>query len=129
MSDIKLVYFNLRGRAEAARFTLAQAGVDYEDVRVTREEWVKLKPGKESIYHNKFPLSSTYSFLEYTFGQLPGLEYKGEKIGQSMAITRFLGREFGLAGKDNWTQAKVDEVIDSVSDLINSKYREVLWHT
>ena len=46
-----------------------------------------------------------------------------------MAITRFLGREFGLAGKDNWTQAKVDEVIDSVSDLINSKYREVLWHT
>ena len=126
MSDIKLVYFNLRGRAEAARFTLAQAGVDYEDVRVTREEWVKLKPGKKRVLPSKRKTFRHINFLEYTFGQLPGLEYKGEKIGQSMAITRFLGREFGLAGKDNWTQAKVDEVIDSVSDLINSKYREVL---
>ena len=66
MSDIKLVYFNLRGRAEAARFTLAQAGVDYEDVRVTREEWVKLKPGKKRVLPSKRRTFRHVNFLEYT---------------------------------------------------------------
>ena len=34
MSDIKLVYFNVKGRAETARLILAHAGVEYEDKRI-----------------------------------------------------------------------------------------------
>ena len=43
---IKLFYFNARGRAELARLILAQAGVEYEDVRFPREDWPKHKPSK-----------------------------------------------------------------------------------
>ena len=38
MSGIKLIYFNLMGRAEVTRLILAQAGVSYEDKRIEMEE-------------------------------------------------------------------------------------------
>ena len=34
MSELKLTYYNLRGRGETARLILAQAGVHYEDERL-----------------------------------------------------------------------------------------------
>ena len=46
MSSYKLYYFNARSYAELIRFVFAQAGVRYEDVRLSVEEWSKLKPGK-----------------------------------------------------------------------------------
>ena len=46
MPSYKLTYFNLRGRAELARLVFAAAGVEYEDKRINREEWAKLKPSK-----------------------------------------------------------------------------------
>jgi glutathione S-transferase len=47
--NIKLVYFNARGRAELARLILAQAGADYEDKRVERSDWAAIKPSE--IYY------------------------------------------------------------------------------
>ena len=41
---IKLFYFNAEGRAELTRMILAQAGVEFEDVRLTRDEWSAMKP-------------------------------------------------------------------------------------
>ena len=48
MGNIKLIYFNLRGRAELARLILAQAGEEYEDKRVewASDDWASLKPCK-----------------------------------------------------------------------------------
>ena len=43
MSGIKLIYFNLMGRAEVTRLILAQAGVSYEDKRIEIEVWPALK--------------------------------------------------------------------------------------
>lgn len=43
---IKLFYFDTRGRGEALRVILHQAKVDFEDVRLTQEEWAKLKSGE-----------------------------------------------------------------------------------
>ena len=48
MSTYKLHYFDVRGLAEGIRFIFAQAGVQYEDLRHTREEWGKMKPGERS---------------------------------------------------------------------------------
>ena len=44
--EIKLTYFNARGRAEPSRLLMAYSGVEYEDHRITREEWPELKPSK-----------------------------------------------------------------------------------
>merc|ERR1711892_934545 len=100
MSGIKLTYFNLKGRAELARLILAQAGVDYEDCRIQREEWSELK--------KTFPL-----------GQLPVLEMDGQTLGQSMTIARYLARRFGLAGKNDLDAAEADQAVDAVTDLVN----------
>lgn len=44
MPQYKLTYFQLRGKAEAIRMTLSIAGVEFEDVRVSIDDWVsKLK--------------------------------------------------------------------------------------
>ena len=48
--QVKLIYFNLRGRAEMARLILAQAGVDYEDKRVDKEEWAEMKKSEEILF-------------------------------------------------------------------------------
>ena len=53
-TKIKLTYFNVRGRAEPARLILAQAGVDYQDIRIEREDWPKVKPSKLSKYCPNF---------------------------------------------------------------------------
>ena len=48
MPTYKLFYVNARGRAEIVRLTFAQADVEYEDFRISREEWPKYKLGKEA---------------------------------------------------------------------------------
>merc|ERR1719357_1105271 len=101
MSDIKLTYFYGKGRAEISRLILAFAGAQYEDNRITFEEFKDLKP-----------------YLSYS--QVPRLEYKGEVIYQSRTIARFLANEFGLAGKNNTEKAQADEVVDAVVDLQNA---------
>jgi len=97
-TNIKLTYFNVRGRAEPSRLILAQAGVDYEDFRFEREDWPK--------YKAKTPC-----------GQVPVLNYNGVEISQSMAIARFLANEFGLAGKTNLEKARADMIVDCVGDM------------
>ena len=46
MPNYKLTYFNGRGRAELIRLIFAQAGVEYEDNRIVKEQWMELKPSK-----------------------------------------------------------------------------------
>ena len=41
MSTYKLYYFNARGSAEPIRIIFAQAGVEYRDYRMEREQWAK----------------------------------------------------------------------------------------
>jgi glutathione S-transferase len=99
MSTYKLTYFNGRGRAEVSRLIFAAAGQKYEDARFEREQWPNLKP--------QTPL-----------GQVPVLEVNGVKLPQSISIARFLAKQFNLAGKDNFDQAKVDAVVDTIGDLM-----------
>jgi glutathione S-transferase len=99
MSTYKLYYFNARGRAEVSRLILAVAGQNYEDIRYERDQW----PAHKS---------------EMPLGQVPVLEFDGVKLPQSGAITRFLAQQFNLAGKDNFEQAKVDAVVDTMNDLM-----------
>ena len=50
MPKYKLTYFAGRGRGENARLLFAKAGVQYEDNRVTFEQWGALKPSKSRLF-------------------------------------------------------------------------------
>jgi glutathione S-transferase len=98
MPSYKVIYFNATGRAETMRMIFKVAGVEFEDVRLEREQFTpELKAG-------------------LPFGQLPVLEVDGVKLGQSAACARYLARKFNLAGKTEWEQAQVDMVADCFDD-------------
>ncbi|CAF1356673.1 unnamed protein product [Adineta steineri] len=99
MSTYKLYYFNTRGRAEVARLIFIAADQKFEDIRYEHSEW--------SSHKNEMPLE-----------QMPVLEVDGVKLPQSGAIARFLAKQFHLAGKDNFEQAKVDAVVDTIADAM-----------
>uniref|UniRef100_A0A1B0GKQ7 GST N-terminal domain-containing protein n=1 Tax=Lutzomyia longipalpis TaxID=7200 RepID=A0A1B0GKQ7_LUTLO len=43
MPNYKVIYFNVKALAEPLRFLLAYGGIEFEDLRVSREEWPTLK--------------------------------------------------------------------------------------
>lgn len=54
MPSYKLTYYNGRGLGELVRLTFVAAGVTYEDKRVNKTEWEKLKDGEYiSILHSQ----------------------------------------------------------------------------
>ncbi|XP_070540879.1 glutathione S-transferase-like [Ptychodera flava] len=107
--SIKLTYFPLPGRAEAARLCFSHAGVDFEDKRVTFEEWGAMKAAMAGDDGPLFKLDS-----------LPWLEVDGDEISQSMAITRYAASVTGLDGKTSIEKAKVDMILSAHEDLNDS---------
>nr|UOU03302.1 glutathione S-transferase sigma 12/13-2 [Brachionus rubens] len=103
----KLTYFNGRGRAELTRLIFTAAGAQFEDHRIEFSSWPAI--GKADA-----PL-----------GQLPYLTVDGVKIPQSVAFARLIAKRFKMAGSDDLEQAKVDAVVDSVTDLQNAYYLKV----
>ena len=72
----KVVYFNIQGRAQSFRYLLAHKGVEYEDVRITFEEWGAAKS------------DGTYTAPG---GQLPAyIDADGTKRSQQLAILNYL---------------------------------------
>ena len=136
MGKIKLFYFDARGRAELSRLILAQAGQEYEDVRIKREDWAAMKPSKifwrlifqSNIYRiqvliihcDDICMSRNY-VSDMPGGQLPVLEIDGVKIGQSISIARFLANKFNLSGKTEIEKAQADMILDCIQDIGNGK--------
>lgn len=54
-------------------------------------------------------------------GQMPVLEYKGKRAHQSIAMTRYLAKQVGLAGSDDWENLVIDTAVDTINDLRLSK--------
>ena len=98
MPNYKLIYYNGRGRAELSRFLFAQAGVAYEDNRVTGEELQVLKPSLPT-------------------GLVPVLEVDGKMLAGSGPIALYLAEEFGLAGSNNFQKAEICNLLDITNDL------------
>jgi glutathione S-transferase len=100
MTKPKLTYFDAPvSRGEECRLALHLAGVDFEDVRLNREQWMALRP--------KTP-----------FGGLPLFELPGKPVlAQSNAILVYLGREHGLHPTDNFEAARHEAMMAHVEDL------------
>ena len=52
------------------------------------------------------------------YKQVPVLEIDGKRICCSVAISRYLAKEFGLIGKTSFDAAKADELMDVTTDLL-----------
>lgn len=113
MPHYKLTYFNIRARAEPIRIAFAYAGVEYEDIRITKDpaekEWLPFKKT------GKCP-----------FGQIPILEVDGTTLAQARTILRYVAREVGLAPKDSLQLARAEMIIDKLNELENAKVCAIL---
>ena len=102
-SDYKLIYFDTPGRAEAIRMIFKYCGVKFEDQRLTKDEWSKLKKELPLEYH-----------------QLPALVENGKYYVQSQAILEKLGLKFNLLPiSDPFEMTEVITILGAVNDLFD----------
>ena len=99
MPTYKLYYFQGRGLAELTRWIFIQAGVPYEDVRLSKEEWAEFK--------SKTP-----------YGGIPVLEIDGKLYGGSGPIQRYIAEQHGLAGFNALENFELSTVYDVTQDLV-----------
>merc|ERR1712038_384153 len=100
---VQLLYFDGRGRGEIIRMILTYGGVEFEDKRVSFEEWPQIKPTTKC-------------------GFIPELKWGDNVLVQSNAITRFAAREVGIAGKNSVEMAQCDAIVDFCSEVIEAAY-------
>ncbi|KAI0566412.1 Glutathione S-transferase [Gracilaria domingensis] len=98
MEQVKLIYFDYPGHAEAIRLALRIGKIPFEDVRIHPSE-----------------VGTTEVDLPY--GSLPTLVVGGESYSHSPAILRYVGKKTGLYPEDDLVALRVDEIIDTVLDF------------
>ncbi len=100
MTRPKLTYFDAPvSRGEECRLALHLAGIDFEDERLSREQWQARKPTTP-------------------FGSLPVLQIPGKPpLAQSTAILVFIGRRHGMHPKDDFEAAREEAMMNHVEDL------------
>lgn len=60
--------------------------------------------------------------LAMPFGKVPVLEIDGKMINQSIAISRYLAKKAGLAGKDEFESLLVDVAVDNIYEMRQGKF-------
>ena len=95
-------------RAEVLRVSLFISNIPFEDVRISREEFINMIKTGYLPNGKKVP-----------FHQLPVIEVDGEIIGQTGAIARYCGKITNLYSNDNINAAKIDQIIDAATDITN----------
>jgi glutathione S-transferase len=100
MSKPKVTYFDFAGsRGEEVRLALVIAGVAFDDNRIARDVFARMRP-------------------DLPFGSLPIFEIPGHGMfAQSNAILRLIGRKHGLHPDDPWDGARHDAVMEACEDL------------
>ena len=99
MPTYKLTYFDIDGgRGEPVRIALHAAGIEFEDERLSFEEFGKRRQ-------------------DLRFSSLPVLEIDGNPVTQSNAISRYVGKMAGLYPEDDLQALYCDEVLDALEDV------------
>ncbi|POM65521.1 Glutathione S-transferase [Phytophthora palmivora] len=96
--QLKLSYFDGKGRAELTRMIFNYGGIAFTDDRIAHADFVALKP-------------------TLPFGQVPILEVDGTVHAQSMAIARYAAKLAGLYPSDALEALKADAFSCSLGDL------------
>ena len=105
---ISLIYFNFPfWRAEVARIALHYGGIDFNDIRISSDEFQQVKT------HGKLN-----NGIKIPFHQLPCLVVDDIPISQTAGIARFCGKLSELYPmNDNIIAARIDQFIDMASDI------------
>lgn len=90
-----------QGRAETARLALTIGEIPFEDERLSREQWIELKPNTP-------------------YGSVPIATVNDRVFAQSNAILRYCGKIAGLYPEDPEEAMFVDEVIDVCEDAVKA---------
>lgn len=95
-----LCYFDAPvSRGEECRLALFVAGLDFEDRRLSRDQWIALKPSTP-------------------FGGVPTLELPGKPVlAQSNAILGYIGRMHRLHPEDPFEAARHEAMMAHIEDL------------
>jgi glutathione S-transferase len=101
MTNYKLTYFDMGGRAEPVRIAFHTADIDFEDVRISFPEFMEMR---ESL----------------RFNCLPTLEIDGKIVTQSNAMCRYVGRMAGLYPEDDLQALYCDEAMGASEDLLHA---------
>jgi len=100
MTAYKLTYFDMDGRAAPVRICFHAAGIDFEDKRISFEDFMQLR---ESL----------------RFNCVPTLEIDGEVVTQSNAMCRYVGKMAGLYPEDATQALYCDEAMGAIEDLLH----------
>ncbi len=115
--SLKIIYVDTPfWRAEVPRLSLFYGSIDYEDIRISREDFLSAKK-------NGF----TQSGHNLPFRQIPVLIINNYSLTQTGAISRYCGKLAGLYPKnDEFFAAKIDQIIDICTDMtvLFSNYRK-----
>ena len=105
---LTLIYFNIPfWRAEIIRLALFIGNIEFEDRRITGEEFQRVKVKGELDDGTKIP-----------FHQFPCFLVNGTSIAQTGGIARFCGKLSGLYPKnDGLLCAQIDQFIDICTDI------------
>lgn len=58
-------------------------------------------------------------------GQMPVLEVDGKRAHQHLAMTRYLAKQVGLNGANDWEDLEIDTVVDTINDFRLSEYHTI----
>jgi len=103
----KVTYFAIRGLAEEIRLLLHDNNLQFNDCKVSADEWAKIKPTMQ-------------------FGQVPCLQDGDFQLVQTGAIMRYLGRKHHLYATDPKDIAYLDMVYSGVKDM-RMKYTRLIY--
>ncbi|XP_048061909.1 glutathione S-transferase 3-like [Megalobrama amblycephala] len=100
---VVLHYFNGRGKMESIRWLLAAAGVEFEEVFLTKRE-----------HYDKLLNDGALMFQ-----QVPLVEIDGMQLVQTKAILNYIAGKYNLYGKDLKERALIDMYAEGTSDLMD----------
>jgi prostaglandin-H2 D-isomerase / glutathione transferase len=105
-----LYYFDFTGRAEGPRIIFKVAGVEFNDVRISFEEFAKQKQ------NNTYP-----------FQVVPFLEKGDFKLNGTAAICQYLGKTFKLWPESLEDEAKALSIFLAMEDTRGAFYQAIFY--
>ena len=101
MPNYKLTYFDFPGgRGEPIRIAFHAAGIDFEDHRISFDEFLQTRQ-------------------QMRFNCAPVLNIDGVEVTQSNAMLRYVGKQAGLYPDDATQALYCDEAMDAAEDLLH----------